>query len=118
MVGAMGALPRALEAARHHLAVAETVESGECRLQIELLIAYLLIQSGELAQAKEAYDAIPIGKEPGKLKQQFIQSIPGRHSERIGPGRRQLQRPWDRLEAPSLLSGKIRSTCSCPMCST
>src|SRR4029078_10022906 len=71
--GSMGALPRALEAARHHLALAKVRANVENAVpQLEGLIVYLLIKAGELAQAQAAYDAIPIGKEPGELKQQYV----------------------------------------------
>ncbi len=73
MIGSMGALPRALEEARQSLALAKARSNVEnAAPQIEGLIAYLLLQAGEPAQAQAAYDAIPIGKEPGDLKQQFI----------------------------------------------
>jgi tetratricopeptide (TPR) repeat protein len=99
MFGSMGAVPRALEAARQQLALARVRSNVENAMpQIEGLIAYLLIRAGELAQAQAAYDAIPIGKEPGELKQQYILNYifftliqaeldlaAGSHQKAIGP---------------------------------
>jgi tetratricopeptide (TPR) repeat protein len=73
IVGYMGAVPRALESARAALALIEARSNAENTApQIQGLIAFLLLQAGEVAQAQAAYDGIAIGKEPSELRQQFI----------------------------------------------